>query len=193
MNSRNHWWDWLKLFAALAMVLDHLRFVSPAFSVLVWPGRVAMPLFASICALNFSRSKNKDSFFKRLLPFAVFSELPYALLMRNFGNVLLFFVLAFAFLQYGKIIFAVAACSISYSVGGLGALWLFAGAFTVPSFFLGGLLLNGFPSSLLSGFVGVLPVFTISAPPCPFVGGNALLWFYPLHLSVLWLCRVIFC
>ena len=190
MTDRNHYWDWLKLLAALAMLVDHLKFVAPAFAPLAIPGRIAMPLFACIAANNFGKA-NSETYLKRLLPFAVGSEIPFYLLTNTFGNVLLLFLFSFAFFRYGNFLFAFAAMACGYSVAGLGALFLFLSGHRNHAF-VGGLLLNAFPSNLISGATALLPQLQIAMPPCPFIGGRTLLWFYPAHLLTLWGAKEMF-
>lgn len=192
--SRNNYHDWLKLGACGLMVCDHLRFVSPIFALGIIPGRFAMPLFAVTAALHFRASSSREGYLRRLLPYALLSEPLFFFLTGCLGNVLLLFLFSFAFVHYGKFIFAVAACFCDYAAGGLVALVLFSmGGPPVPAVvFIGGLLLNGMPVALFSGACAMLPLVTLSVPPCAVGASFFMRGFYPLHLALLLAVKCVF-
>lgn len=96
MRERNHWWGWLKLVAAWAMLCDHLRFVWPQMIPLFWIGRIAFPIFGVIAAANFSVSQNRGKYILKLVVYGIVSEIPFQLLTGSVGNVLLLFAFTFS-------------------------------------------------------------------------------------------------
>lgn len=90
VQARNKNIDLLKIIAIVTMVIDHLRFIIPAYQIeFVAIGRVAFILFACLLAYNSQRvfeSNNKKSinnYFKNFLILAIISEIPYRMLMKD--------------------------------------------------------------------------------------------------------------
>jgi len=57
--------DWLKWVAIVAMFADHIKYAGAQFDWLIYPGRIAFPIFAVLCgwnAANYSRSIFRYSF-----------------------------------------------------------------------------------------------------------------------------------
>jgi len=89
----------LKIIALTAMLADHLYVAFPD----VFPfwfrgiGRLAYPIFVFLLAEGFRHTKSPEKFLMRLLAFAVISEIPYDLVMRNdisfFANTNIFYTL----------------------------------------------------------------------------------------------------
>jgi hypothetical protein len=218
-SKRNHWWDWLKIVAAWAMLCDHLRFVWPEMLPLFWLGRIAFPIFGVIAASNFSASKHREKYILKLLAFGSLSEIPFQLLTGSVGNILLLFAFTFAAVR-PALHFAENSPAgknrVVLTIGVLGHLWMFpmfgaavcvygfAGAVPLAiwcfcqssaSRAIGGALMNPFPFGFVSSLAACLPVNINTClpvnkiPPAPNLGRNCLWWFYPVHLSALVICR----
>jgi len=87
--------DLLKWLAMLSMVLDHLRYVGWSANFFYVPGRLAFPWFCLAIAVNVLRSHDKPAHSKVqwgyllwLVAFAVVSEVPYRLYMRQEADTL---------------------------------------------------------------------------------------------------------
>jgi len=75
----------LKIIAVAAMLADHLWVVFPD-TFPFWfrgIGRLAYPVFVYLLAEGFRHTKSKEKFLLRLLAFAVISEIPYDMALRN--------------------------------------------------------------------------------------------------------------
>lgn len=191
MRERNHWWDWLKLVACISMFIDHLRFVVPAWEPLCFTlGRIAMPLFAYIAAQNFMMSSDREKYLRRLAPFAIASEVPFVMLSGQHGNVLILFLLTFSAMHLGRIWPLIFAGICPYGWAGCAAISLFTQKPEKLSTFVGGAILNPFPLGVLSGVSALLPNEKISMDRAPLFGRDFALWFYPLHILALLMCRV---
>ena len=89
----------LKIIAVAAMLADHLWVVFPDFFPfwLRGIGRLAYPIFIYLLAEGFRHTKSKEKFLLRLLAFAVISEIPYDMALRNeinfFANTNIFYTL----------------------------------------------------------------------------------------------------
>lgn len=198
---RNHWWDWLKIVAAWAMLCDHLRFVWPDLAGLFWIGRVAFPVFGVIAAANFSASRNPEKYILKLAGFGAVSEIPFQLLTGTSGNILLLFALSFAVVYFdGKglpwsfLVFPafLAACLCVYGFWGAYPLMVWTHFRQTPALVFCGALMNPFPFSLVSGVAALLP--SVRSPrigAAPSLVPDWLWWFYPVHLAVLVLTRFI--
>ena len=89
----------LKIIAVAAMLADHLWVVFPD-TFPFWfrgVGRLAYPIFIYLLAEGFRHTKSKEKFLLRLLAFAVISEIPYDMALRNeinfFANTNIFYTL----------------------------------------------------------------------------------------------------
>jgi len=190
MSTRNHWFDWLKLFAALAMVADHLRFVFLDSSWLFVPGRIAFPLFAFVAVQNF-RSSRRIPYMGRLLFFAIISEIPFHLLTGQTGNILFLFYFVFFSIELGFLSVATIFGVIGCDYGILGAIGVFLMWFRGSSFLIafGGALMNPLPFGWISGMAAVFADRKISCVPAPSCV-RWMAWFYPLHLCSLLLLKI---
>ncbi len=91
----------LHILAMVFMVIDHLCFtVVAGQDWMAWVGRLAFPIFAFMIAEGYSHTRNVKKYMKRMLIFALLSEIPYNLLTIAFPvnpfqqNVLWTFLLA---------------------------------------------------------------------------------------------------
>ena len=81
----------LKIFAVITMVIDHIRYVIPVLdhSITMIIGRISFPLFAFILTEGIIHTKSKKEYLKRLVVFAVLSQIPYMMFRYILGNYLL--------------------------------------------------------------------------------------------------------
>lgn len=105
----------LKLVAIVVMLLDHIAYafidvLSPLYFLLRIIGRIAAPVMFYCLAKGYFYSKNKFKYGKRLLIFALISQIPYSLFMSGkffcFNNYNVIFTLFLGFLcllSYEKI------------------------------------------------------------------------------------------
>ncbi len=91
----------LHILAMFFMVIDHLCFtVVAGQDWMAWVGRLAFPIFAFMIAEGYAHTRNVKKYMKRMLIFALLSEIPYNLLTIAFPinpfqqNVLWTFLLA---------------------------------------------------------------------------------------------------
>lgn len=78
----------LKIIAAICMCLDHTRSVFPDYAPAAfrWIGRMAMPIYVYLIAESCTHTKNINRFMLRLGIFALISEIPYDLALKQ-GNI----------------------------------------------------------------------------------------------------------
>lgn len=97
----------LKIIAIISMVCSHLSFT--VFWGTQWLdviGRIAFPIFAFLLAEGFHKTHDRKAYFKRLLLFAIISEIPFNLMAEGalfypfHQNVLFTFVIAFIFMDW---------------------------------------------------------------------------------------------
>ena len=84
----------IKIIAIITMCLDHISHVidMPVLNII---GRAAFPLFAFQLVIGYIHTKNIEKYVKRLLIFAIISQIPYSLLFQETGGGLnVFFTLA---------------------------------------------------------------------------------------------------
>ena len=97
-SKRKIYSEWLKLFAILFMVIDHVGLVFyPELTFLRQLGRLAFPIFAYQITLGFQLTSNKKKMLQRLLAFAFLSAIPY-FLMTDSATLNIFFTLSLGFL-----------------------------------------------------------------------------------------------
>lgn len=97
-SSKRIYSEWLKLFAILFMVIDHVGMVFyPDVQVLRQIGRMAFPIFAYQITLGFVLTSNQKKMFQRLFSFALLSAIPY-FLMTGSPTLNIFFTLSLGFL-----------------------------------------------------------------------------------------------
>lgn len=181
-QERNNWWDWCKLIAAVAMVYDHWRFVNPACGGFVVIGRIAMPLFLVISAS--SRMYRARGHAGLLVP-ALLAEPFFYLVTAKFGNVLFFFAGAFFWTSTGNVLGLLLASVCDYGVRGIAAVWALC-SFRKLNAGVAGFVLNPWPLCLISASAALLPLQKIRMPALRWLHGPVLVWFYPVHLAILW-------
>jgi hypothetical protein len=99
--------EMLKWIAIITMAIDHIGAVLyPEYEVLRWIGRLAFPLFAYILVLGMESTRNISKYFVRLFAFALISQVPFFLAIDKgpFDMLNVFFTLAFGlmFIYYIK-------------------------------------------------------------------------------------------
>lgn len=189
MNTRNHWWDWLKAAAFVLMVLDHLHFVFPSMQWTHVPGRLAFPLFAFVIVRTFA-GKETGPYLLRLLAFAVVAELPYFLLTGYFGNVLFLFVFALYSTRKDSLLGWIGAAFCGFGLSGCLMIVVMSGYRSRSINTAVAALVNPFPLCLVSGaagWVASLERDCIAAPRWV----RYLVVLYPLHLWGLWVLRLL--
>ncbi|MBD3238521.1 MAG: hypothetical protein GF332_02690 [Candidatus Moranbacteria bacterium] len=88
----------LKIIAVFFMVVDHVGYVFfPEHLEFRLLGRLSFPLFAFLIAQGYNYTKNKKSYFFRLLLFALACHFPYALFIQNYLGLNIFFTLLAGF------------------------------------------------------------------------------------------------
>lgn len=91
--------EWLKLFAIIAMVIDHAGYLFfPEYTWMRLVGRIAFPIFAYQVAIGYLHTSNKNRYMIRLWSFALLSQIPYTLLFETFSLNILFTLLLAVFL-----------------------------------------------------------------------------------------------
>lgn len=69
----------LKVLACITMLIDHIGWILfPQLTILNIIGRLSFPIFAYLIAEGSTKTKNINSYFKRLLFFALLSQIPYS-------------------------------------------------------------------------------------------------------------------
>jgi hypothetical protein len=70
----------LKIIAILLMLIDHLgASLFPKVTILRLVGRLSFPIFAYLIAIGYSKTKSFSKYLKRLLIFAMISQIPFSL------------------------------------------------------------------------------------------------------------------
>lgn len=70
----------LKLIAIITMLIDHIGYVLyPEIEFFRWIGRVAFPIFVYQLVEGYEKTSNLKNYFKRLMLFAIISEIPFDL------------------------------------------------------------------------------------------------------------------
>ena len=74
----------LRVIAMIAMLGDHMWFtIVEGNDWLTYVGRIAFPIFAFLLVEGFYHSSNRGKYFSRLFIFAIFSELPFNLMVNG--------------------------------------------------------------------------------------------------------------
>lgn len=71
----------LKIIALVTMVFDHIKYSIPATDNFItqYFGRISFPLFAFLITEGYIHTKSKSKYIKRLLIFAIISQVPFTL------------------------------------------------------------------------------------------------------------------
>ncbi|PLS19639.1 hypothetical protein CVD28_04265 [Bacillus sp. M6-12] len=201
----------IKILAILFMIIDHVGFIFyPGVEVLRIIGRLAFPIFAYQIAQGYIHTSNYPKYMWRLWLFAIVSQVPYTLAFDTFRfNTL--FTLVIALFLIDKLakkeyywIFTIVAIpyfiDVDYGLFGI----------ALPAIFY--LTRNKKIVSALLGLIAVLvyiyfhPVFievysiigillALYFPTSKIkvkMGKYFFYWFYPAHLALLFVCKMIF-
>ncbi len=71
----------IKIIAVITMFCDHIKYAIPQTNniVLIILGRIAFPLFCFALVEGYVHTSNKEKYIKRLLIFAIISQIPFML------------------------------------------------------------------------------------------------------------------
>lgn len=85
----------IKVIACIAMVLDHVKYAIPATegTITIYLGRIAFPLFAFLLTEGYVHTKNIKKYYKRLIIFALISQIPFMLMRTLVGEYMMFNIL----------------------------------------------------------------------------------------------------
>lgn len=85
----------LKLIACFTMVLDHIKYAIPETNgfITTYLGRLSYPLFAFLITEGYVHTKDLKRYYKRLLIFAIISQLPFMLFRTLVGEYLMLNIL----------------------------------------------------------------------------------------------------
>lgn len=207
---------WLKLLAVLFMIIDHIGVVMFPED-LTWRmiGRLAFPLFAYQLAIGFAYSKNHTVQLKYLMLFAMVSQIPFAIVtgvpVTSWHlNIFVTFTVAYALMmlweKVNKIVFVTALLLVlllqpPVDYGWYGIL-LPLGFYVFrkhPIGQIGLLLLATFVKSVYGSPVQAFAVFSlfvlmllrIGKMPHVTVSKWFFYWFYPVHLAVLAVIKLV--
>lgn len=208
--SKKIYSEWLKLFAILFMVIDHIGLVFyPEVTELRQLGRLAFPIFAYQISLGFQLTSNKEKMFKRLVGFAFLSAIPY-FLMTNSASLNIFFTLALGFLamwvlQYRKFYFTLPfilaiplLVPVDYGIYGVLSilffyllrkhfLWQLLGFVILTFLYIG----SGGSALQINAVFGVLLVpLLIRFKDLFHVPKYFYYFFYPVHMLLIWVIDV---
>lgn len=210
MFSRNT----LKAFAFLLMAIDHIGLILfPKLPVLRIVGRLSFPIFAYLLADGVSRTKNVRKMLRRLLFFAVVSQIPYSMAVYGYftlSRLNIFFTLFMGamacvpFQNAGQILTFIIIALLPNDYGCYGALlivgffvlirsdWFLRQKAAIQKLQIFVLLLTlTVPYVIITGEgLQIFAIFAALLPPCSFKQGQP--WgkwaytIYPLHFLVLW-------
>ena len=71
----------IKILACITMILDHIKYAIPITNNFItkYFGRIAFPLFAFLITEGYIHTKNLKQYYKRLILFAIISQVPFML------------------------------------------------------------------------------------------------------------------
>jgi len=78
----------IKIIACITMVLDHIKYAIPQTMgfITIYFGRIAFPLFAFLLGEGYAHTKNLKKYYKRLIIFAMISQIPFMLFRTLVGE-----------------------------------------------------------------------------------------------------------
>lgn len=79
----------IKIIAYVTMFIDHIKYAIPETEnfITLYFGRIAFPLFAFLLTEGYVHTKNLDKYYKRLLIFALISQIPFMLFRSLLGSI----------------------------------------------------------------------------------------------------------
>ena len=85
----------IKIIACVAMFLDHIKYAIPEMNgfITTYFGRLSFPLFAFLITEGYTHTKDLKKYYKRLLIFAILSQLPFMLFRTLVGEYLMLNIL----------------------------------------------------------------------------------------------------
>lgn len=209
--------DFLKLIAIITMTIDHIGiFFYPEYEVLRIIGRIAFPIFGYLLILGVESTRDTRAYFLRLMVFAAISQIPYFLVngYEPFEALNIFFTLAFGvmFLVNSLLLIPVlfASMFVHFDTGLYGIILIACLRFMKEQTAFGIVAYVAYSLILLS--VSTIQPFQVLALPLillhhtgylkitrAVVGKNVYpTWwkyffylYYPLHLTILYLIRVL--
>lgn len=211
MNQNRN--DFLKLLAALLMVLDHVGAIFfPYLLYLRIPGRLSFPIFAYYTALGGANTKNPKGYFCKLLVMALITQPIYQALLPGHLNILFTLLygaaVVYLFHQQKPLPALLAVCllggsfvitEIDYGAYGILTIFLFYLTLNKPvwsSYILQGLLQVGnhlfsYSHPIQAFSVAALPLIHCKKLPHVTLPRYFFYAFYPLHLCLLLLIRIL--
>lgn len=204
----------LKVLALITMTIDHIGAI--LFPEQIWMrviGRIAFPLYCFLLVEGFTYTSNRKEYLKRLLIFALISEIPYD--MAFFGNIVdfrrqnVFFTLFLGFLimyfcEYASSdISRYMMCFVGLILSGiLRTDYSFFGIATILIFYL--LREQKFTAIIVESIMNILEFSVQSAAVLAFIPiyfykgkqGKKLFQlgfyaFYPIHIMILYIIKLI--
>jgi len=201
--------DILKLIAIVTMLVDHLGYVFfPEFLILRFIGRLAYPILAYQIYIGFEKTSNFDKYLKRILIFAVISQIPFGLAFDTFElNTIFTFSISLMIIKLLKerktipliIIIAISAI-IPMDYGLYGALlpaifWLFRKdsilTLTATSAWTIGYSLFFVPFYQLFSLVGIFLSLHLRVNIKFKINKWIFYWFYPTHLLIIYFIKLL--
>lgn len=86
----------IKIIALITMLIDHTgAIIFPKLIILRIIGRIAFPLFAYSLVEGYIHTSNREKYFKRLVIFAITSQIPFSLIYPGILNIGFTLILAF--------------------------------------------------------------------------------------------------
>ena len=78
----------LKIIACISMVFDHIKYAIPETTCFLtqYFGRMSFPLFAFLVGEGYSHTSNLPKYYKRLILFALISQIPFMLFRTLVGQ-----------------------------------------------------------------------------------------------------------
>lgn len=205
----------LKLIAITTMLIDHIgAILFPEIQLFRIIGRISFPIFCFLLVEGFHHTRSQLNYLVRLLIFALLSEIPFDLALRDvifdWQHQNIFFTLALGLvaifcleelhfrkiytIPFGLILLASHFSKCDYGLAGVLLICIFYYAKEQPwvRIFLCGLVLYMFFGTFeLYALIAFIPITLYNGK----LGSNAkfvFYWFYPIHLLVLFGLSMLF-